>query len=106
MKPRIGNFYGMVVTPIYLGRTWVEGEMMNLDYGQFRRRGLVLHSKTLQLVKVRIDVPDTYFSAPATTENEHGYVTSNDKGEFEFRPHTSQQGSPKEFRKELRRNYA
>ena len=105
-QPRTGNFYGMAVLPVHLGRTWIEGEMMNNDYGQFRRRGLVVHSKTRELVKVRLDVPDTYFSIPATTTTEHGFVTGKDNegfSEFEFIPHTTQRVTPAQFRKELRR---
>ena len=106
LKPRIGNLYGTPILPVYglSKRTWIEGEMWNTDYGQFRRRGLVFHSKTKELVKVRLDVPDTYFSIPATTLTEHGYVTSDDTG-FVFRPHDSQAETPAEFRKKLKRAY-
>jgi len=102
--PRIGNFYGMKVMPHHMGETWIEGEEMNQDYGQFKRRGLVRHSKTKELVKVSCDVPDTYFFIPATTSKEHGYVTSNEN-EFEFRPHTKQDETPKEFRKSIKKAY-
>jgi hypothetical protein len=105
MKPRIGNCYGMAVEPLYGEEgTWIEGEMMNTDYGQFRRRGLVWHATKQELVKVRLDVPDTYFSIPATTDTEHGYVRI-ENGEFEFVPHTEQSVSPAQFRKELKASY-
>ena len=103
-KPRIGSFYGMAVRSVEMGETWIEGEEWNTDYGQFRRRGLVRHSNTKELVKVRVDVPDTYFSIPSTTDEEHGYVTSTDD-EFEFRPHTDQTMSPVEFRKDVKKAY-
>jgi len=106
LKPRISCYYGMVVNPILQGRTWIEGEMMQDDYGQFKRRGLVVHSVTKELVSVRLDIADTYFSIPATTDKEHGYITGNDdNGEFEFRPHTDQSQSPSDYRKECRRSY-
>lgn len=102
--PRIGNYYGMQVLPVIQKDTWIEGEMWCTDYGQFRRRGLVRHSKTGELVKCRLDIPDTVFSIPATTDTEHGYVTGNDNGEFEFRPHTDQSASPVQFRKNYRKD--
>lgn len=104
-QPRIGNCYGMPVHPLTQGATWLEGEMWCTDYGQFRRRGLVRHSGTKELVRVRADVADTFFSIPATTDTEHGYVTGADSGELEFRPHTSQEQTPAQFRKELRKAY-
>ena len=103
--PRIGRHYGTKIPPVLMGTTWIEGEEWNTDYGQFQRRGLVRHSVTKELVKVRLDVPDTYFSIPATTDTEHGYVTSTET-EFEFRPHTDQKGmTPVEFRKSVKNYY-
>ena len=104
-EPRVGNCYGMKVHPVIAGKTWIEGEMWCTDYGQFRRRGLVRHSVTKELVKVRCDVPDTYFSIPATTDTEHGYVSGTDEPEFEFRPHTDQTLTPAEFRKATKKAY-
>lgn len=83
--------------------TWIDAEMVCSDIGQFRRRGKVRHCKTGQLVSVLGAIPDTYFSIPATTKTEHGYVTSADDGALEFRPHTEQTQSPAEYRKEYRR---
>lgn len=84
------------------GDTWIEGEDWNDDVGQFRRRGLVRHLRTGRLIAVRLATPDTYFSIPATSETEHGYVTSNEE-EFEFRPHPDQGGmSPADYRKRVR----
>ena len=103
-KARTCSFYGMLVPPVHNGRTWIEVEEMCRDYGQFRRRGLVIHSKTLELVQVRMDISNTFFSIPATTEKEHGYVTSAYNGEFEFRPHTDQTKTPVEFRKQYRKD--
>jgi len=104
-QPRTGNFHGMAITPDIQGKTWIEGEMMNLDYGQFRRRGLVWHSVTGELVQVRLDVPDTFFSIPATTETEYGFVTVKAKGEFMFIPNDEQRVSPAQFRKDLKKSY-
>ena len=80
------------------------------DYGKFERRGLVRHAKTGALVRVRMDIPDTYFSIPATTETEHGYVTTKelatlDQTEWEFRPHTEQTQTPAQFRKATKQAY-
>ncbi len=102
--------YGAVAYPVSLGETCIEGEMMCSDYGKFERRGLVRHTKTKELVRVRLDIPDTYFSIPATTATEHGYVTTADEAgtgerEFEFRPHTEQKVSPTQFRKDTKQAY-
>ena len=94
----------MKVHPVIVGETWIEGEEWCTDYGQFRRRGLVRHCETKKLVNVRLDIPDSYFSIPATTDTEHGYVTSTEEG-FEFRPHTDQTQTPTEFRKEVKKAY-
>jgi len=102
--PRIGNYLGMTIHPLIMGDTWMEGELWNTDYGQFRRRGLVRHSVTKKLVRVRADVPDTVFSIPATTAEEHGFLACLD-GKLEFRPHTTQDFSPAEYRKEVRKAY-
>jgi len=104
-RPRIGSFYGKPIQTLTHGETWLEGEEWNRDYGQFNRRGLVRHRKTGELVRVRADVPDTFFSIPATTETEHGFVTGNDKGELEFRPHTEQNQTPAEYRKKVKQAY-
>ncbi len=103
-EPHIGRCYGMDVLPVRQGDTWIEGEMMCTDYGQFRRRGLVRHSVSGELVRVRCDIPDTYFSIPATTATEHGYVTGTETG-FEFRPHADQTESPVQYRAGVRKAY-
>lgn len=105
-EPRIGQCYGMPVTPVKAGSTWIEGEMWCSDYGQFRRRGLVRHAITNELVKVRCDIPDTFFSIPATTNTEHGFVMGTDEPEFKFVPHTDQEGlTPAEYRKSVKKSY-
>lgn len=94
-----------------LNGTWIDSEEVQTDYGQFRRRGLVIHSRTKELVKVRMDMADTVFSIPATTDTEHGYVTTFVHGDnaeledFEFRPHTEQTQTPAEYRRSMRRAY-
>ena len=108
--PRTVVFVGMPAHPLIHGATWIESEMIQTDYGQFRRRGLVRHEKTEQLVRVRADIADTYFSIPATTDREHGYVTLRDCGEYGsdlvFVPHTYKTTqTPAEFRKETRKAY-
>lgn len=94
----------MRVEPFIAGDTWIEGEEMCSDYGQFRRRGLVRHRDTKKLVRVRLDIPDTYFSIPATTTSQHGYVTQSE-GSLEFCPHTEQNQTPAEYRRSVRQSY-
>jgi hypothetical protein len=69
----------------------------------------VRHETTGELVRVRLDIPDTWFSIPATTKNEHGFVTSREDAagaaEFLFIPHTHQSQTPAQFRKETRAAY-
>ena len=107
--PRTSGCYGMTAHPMRAGETCLESETLCSDYGQFARRGLVRHEKTRELVRVRADIPDTWFSIPATTKNEHGFVTSreNENGEAEllFVPHTEQTKNPAQFRKETRAAY-
>lgn len=107
--PRTVGLYGCPAPALTHNSTWVESEMLCSDYGKFERRGLVRHSKTGQLIKVRADVPDTYFSMPATTKNEHGCITRVDLDEYGielyFFPHRDQGQTPAQFRKETRKAY-
>lgn len=107
--PRTVGLYGCTAPAFTHNSTWVESEMLCSDHGKFERRGLVRHSKTNQLIRVRADVPDTYFSMPATTKTEHGFVTCVDLDEYgielHFIPHTDQWQSPAQFRKETRKAY-
>jgi hypothetical protein len=80
-------------------KTFVDPEEVCSDIGQFRRRFKAFHHKTGELVKGKCAIADTFFSLPATTDTEHGYVTSRDDGELEFRPHTDQSETPAEYRK-------
>ena len=76
------------------------------DYGQFRRKGKVFHRKTGKLVSVRADIADTYFSIPATTATEHGFISVNeDTKELQFTPHTRQTQTPANFRKSTKKAY-
>lgn len=88
-------------------KTHLMPEDVQNDYGQFRRKGKVFHRDTGKLVSVCADIADTWFSIPATTANEHGFVSINtDLGELEFTPRTEQTQTPKEYRKSLKRSYA
>lgn len=84
-------------------KTWIDREEVCRDIGQFNRRATVFHISTGKLVNCRAAIPDTFFSIPATTATEHGYITGRDDGELEFRPHTDQTKTPAEFRKEYRK---
>lgn len=73
-------------------------------HGQFRRIAKAYHSKTGELVKCRAALPDTFFSIPATTRTEHGFITFRDDGELEFIPHMEQTESPLIFRRNYRKS--
>ena len=106
MKPKTVFQYGMKCPPLLgEGGTWVEAEAACTDYGQFRRNAVAKHQTSGKLVACRADIPDTYFSIPATTKTEHGYLTFNDSKELEFRPHTTQDQTPAEFRKATKEAY-
>lgn len=83
--------------------TYIDPEENCRDIGQFRRKAKVYHSKTNELVLCMATIPDTYFSIPATTKNEHGYITGRDDGELEFRPHTEQNLTPAQFRADYKK---
>lgn len=88
-------------------KTHLMTEGVQNDYGQFRRKGKVFHRDTGKLIPVRADIADTWFSIPATTATEHGFVSINtDSGELQFTPHTEQTQTPAEYRKSLKRSHA
>lgn len=81
-------------------KTHIETEEKCTDIGQFRRNAIVFHKDTGELVTCRATIPDTYFSIPATTDTQHGYIGIRDDGELEYRPHDSQDVSPADYRKQ------
>lgn len=85
--------------------TFIDPEEKCKDIGHFTRNALVYHSiRTGGLVKCKATIPDTFFSIPATTNEEHGYITSRNDGELEFRPHTDQsKETPAQFRKNYKK---
>jgi hypothetical protein len=84
--------------------TSIDCEEVCSDIGQFRRKFKAFHCKTGELVKGVGAIPDSFFSIPATTDKEHGYVTMRHDGELEFRPHTAQDNlTPAEYRRQYRR---
>jgi len=85
-------------------KTSIDSEGVQADYGQFRRRAKVFHRTTGELVACRADIPDTFFSIPATTKTEDGFISIRDDGELEFIPHTHQVG-PVQYRKDVRKAY-
>jgi hypothetical protein len=88
-----------------MNKTRIDPEEKCKDYGYFTRNALVFHCKTGELVRCKASIPDTFFSIPATTKDEHGYIGLRDDGEFEFRPHTDQSNqSPAEYRKQYRKD--
>ena len=87
-------------------KTHLMSEDVQTDYGQFRRKGKVFHRDTGKLVSVRADIADTWFSIPATTELEHGFISVNgDTKELQFTPHIQQTQTPAEYRKSLKKAY-
>ncbi len=87
-------------------QTFIDREEKCTDLGQFSRKSKAFHSKTNQLVICMATIPDTFFSVPATTKDEHGFISLRDDGELEFRPHTDQGGiSPSQYRKAYKKAY-
>ena len=85
--------------------TYIDPEEKCKDYGYFSRRAKVFHCKTNELVICQASISDTFFSIPATTKDEHGYIAVRDDGELEFRPHTDQSNqSPAEYRKQYKKD--
>lgn len=103
--PRTIGRYGSSCPPLVAGPTWLESEQVQSDYGQFQRRGLVRHAVSGKLIRVWADIPDTYFSAPATTEKESGYLLAANGEEIIFMPYEDQSQTPAEFRKEVKGAY-
>ena len=83
--------------------TSVDPEEKQTDYAQFRRRFKAYHAGTGHLVSGKADIPDTWFSIPAVTKQECGYLTFREDGELEFRPYTNQQQNPQDYVKQQRR---
>ena len=102
----VGN-YGCSAHPLILGVTQIESEGLCSDYGRFERKGEVRHVLSKQLVRVRADIADTWFSIPATTATENGYVTSREEAdgskELVFIPYTSQNERPAQYRARVRK---
>ena len=88
----------------HMKATSIDKEEMCKDYGYFSRKALVYHLVTGKLVKCMASIPDTFFSIPATTKTEHGYITGRDDGELEFRPHTVQTKTPAQYRKQYKKD--
>jgi len=82
----------------FSANTWVEPEDCCTDYGQFRRKFRAYHKNTRCIVTGKADVADTFFSIPATTKAEHGFLT-NDDGLLVFYPHDDQTETPSDWRK-------
>lgn len=81
--------------------TWVDSEEVCSDIGQFRRKFRAIHQDTRCVVRGKAAVADTFFSIPATTVKEHGFLT-NENGVLVFVPHTDQSQTPADYRKECR----
>ena len=103
--PYITSYHRRVEPWIHSDGSWIEGEEMCRDIGLFRRRAWVTHSKTNKMILCKAAIPDTYFSIPATTETEHGYIAVKEGGiGLEFRPHTEQTQSPADYRKQYKKD--
>jgi hypothetical protein len=107
--PRTVGHYFSVARPLIVGDTCIESEELCTDYGKFERKGEVRHKVSHELVLVRADLPDTWFSIPATTTTEHGYVTAQEevdgRRELVFIPHTNQlDETPAQYRARCRKD--
>jgi len=98
----VGN-YGCSAHPLVFGVTQIESEGFCTDYGRFERKGEVRHVLSKALVRVRADIADTWFSTPATTTTESGYVTLREE-ELVFIPYTSQSETPVQYRARIRKD--
>ena len=85
-------------------QTSIQSEEVQNDYGHFGRIARAFHKDTGEIVNCRADIPDTFFSIPATTKDQHGCITGRDDGELEFRPHTNQTQTPASFRNQYKKN--
>jgi hypothetical protein len=83
--------------------TKIDPEEKCKDIGCFSRNAVAFHKNTGKLVRCKATIPDTWFSVPATTKDECGYLTGRDDGELEFRPYTNQT-PPAEFRKQYKKD--
>lgn len=81
--------------------TYLESEAACNMPWQFKRKGKASHDKASKPVKVRAAVADTFFSIPATTKEEHGYLYM-DNGVLTFAPHDDQPKTPSQYRKRYR----
>jgi len=108
--PRIVGSYGMIAHPIENGVTCLESECLCTYHGKFERKGVVRHKISQELIRVRADVADTWFSIPATTATEHGFIVvkddRSDNKELTFIPHTDQlKETPAQYRSRIRKAY-
>jgi len=107
--PRTVGRYFSVAYPLIVGDTCIESEELCTDYGKFERKGEVRHKVSRELIRVRADIADTWFSIPATSDIEHGYVTAQEKvdglRELVFIPHTNQlDETPAQYRARCRKD--
>ena len=108
--PRTVGYYGMTAHPLIVGDTCMESDELCTDYGKFERKGEVRHKVSRELIRVRADLADTWFSIPATSDIEHGYVTAQEnpdgiRGELVFIPHTNQlDETPAQYRARCRKD--
>jgi hypothetical protein len=107
--PRTVGSYGMTAHPLIVGDTCMESDEFCTDYGKFERKGEVRHKVSRELIRVRADLSDTWFSIPATTTTEHGYVTAQEevdsRQELVFIPHTNQlDETPAQYRARWRKD--
>ena len=105
--PRTVGRYLSVAHPLIVGDTCIESEELCTGYGKFERKGEVRHRMSGELVRVRADLSDTWFSIPATTATEHGFVLLSCLGgeEMVFIPHTNQlDETPAQYRARCRKD--
>lgn len=90
---------------IKLTKTWLDHEEECTDYDQFARKGVAIldqgEAESEELVDVRADIPDTFFTIPAYAVDKKenpvyiGYITSGNveqKPDFIFVPYRAGDG--------------
>ena len=85
--------------------TFLEDEEKCKEVFSFSRKFSAFHSQTKRKVKGSATIADTYFTIPATTATQYGFLSSRADGELEFTPFSVQLVTPKEFQKQYKKSY-
>lgn len=64
--------------------TFLRDEEVCYPDGKMRRKGAAIHAESGRLVAVRAGIADTYFTVPARSGKERGFLTVEEDGEGRF----------------------